>query len=983
MPSQHGPDFSEVNAATAQAIGGRRPSWMHSNMYPNLMGSQSARQQIKPARIVSSNASISPQLANVVSHHVSAPSPTGVLLSPSPSEEASCDQPASAALAFNTTREAGPEPQSYRPDDAATRKRHSEQGPSEPPGKRVRVEPSGQTRPTPLFALPNQPESRRTSAHQTALVPSTRTASHGSMQQSPMMSQGGSNPQSPLQSELQRPAASGLGWYTKEQCLSVLNSFRKHFPVLDKNVLDAKRLELVEEAVQKLDSSYLIMHQYYCLLITAPEMVPEHIRNHRNIQSAIVMITHMLDSNVSLSPPTLEFFAQFPGSRAYLLGNYPQTLVRVEATLLKLFDLSPNFSILRETWRSRDFPPLMRELFYDLGIISVVFQQVVFTSVLRNLWALWGGSAGQPQLAFEVSASGILYECQQDFYQRQTPYNPNSETEKRERSREMQMWGVSLQKLCYGYRAILRSTSTIPRELVEQQFHQQTQSPRQVQQQRIQQQAQQLQQKTNHQQIVQQQPMQQANQQYAQLQLQLQARQHQIQQQSGQQSVQPELHGHHSNSVAARAFINVTQAPPPDSAQGAVQRGRPRGRPRLYQSQLRPQPSPVNHQDMSSSDSTPLLAQRGFVLPQARVPDPARSATHQAYLRSPTLEANPGQAPLYQYVKGFIKGPMRLEEAGFKIEKWTFNLTREDLQSVPTNRESDLGAPPTRQINEKSQMFRLRSVKWTSEIPPNEHLWSVADTSWIPFSYFTFNGEILQQRKKPHHGKDLPIDLTEYLKEGENILEIAIMRQRNDDTYRKYLVAIEKLGIKSHSTILNECRTKKHLDAAITKAHIERKLSRTTDDDEVTIVKSNVVINMFDPISASRMCDVPARGEACLHYDCFDLETFLSTRKKAGPATVVDNWKCPICNCDARPQHLVVDGFIEEVRDMLVEQGLQQTRAITIDGTLAWEAKREARDSVPDRDMSNGKESVASSRRSSGLANKSQIPVHVEVIELD
>lgn len=331
---------------------------------------------------------------------------------------------------------------------------------------------------------------------------------------------------------------------------------------------------------------------------------------------------------------------------------------------------------------------------------------------------------------------------------------------------------------------------------------------------------------------------------------------------------------------------------------------------------------------------------------------------------------------LYQFVTGFLKPPLRLAEAGHKIEKWAFSLSRTDLQSIPKDVSDVVGAPPTRAVDENAHLLRIRCIKWISTELPNEHMWATADTSWIPYSYFTFNGTTLQQRKKLHHGKDLPIDITSLVKEGENILEIAVMRQRNDDAYLKYLVAIELVGIKNHQTILRNCQNINRIDAATTLRHITQKLSSAGDDDEIAIVESNVTINLFDPFSASKVCDIPVRGKACLHYDCFDLETFLQTRKRKGDASVADQWRCPICNGDVRPQHLIADGFLQEVRDKLAQQGLLRTRAIIVDQDGSWKIKPEVRDSNSVQDRGSPDEDpVPTNRRKSTSAQ-------AEVIDL-
>lgn len=263
------------------------------------------------------------------------------------------------------------------------------------------------------------------------------------------------------------------------------------------------------------------------------------------------------------------------------------------------------------------------------------------------------------------------------------------------------------------------------------------------------------------------------------------------------------------------------------------------------------------------------------------------------------------------------------------------------------------GAPDRRVVAENDKLIRLRCVKWVSEEEPKENAWAVAENSWIPHSYFTFNGSALQVRKKLHNGKDLPVNLTGLVQKGENVLEVSTMSSFHDTTHQKYLVAIEFLGIMTQASIREHCH-RNRIPAERTIGDIKQKLSVSNgDDDEIAIVESTLTINLRDPISASRICGTPVRSTACLHNECFDLDTFLETRPRKGDVSAADQWRCPICNADARPNVLVVDGFLVEVHEELMKQGLLETRAIIVDQDGSWKPKTEERDlnGIQNRDI--------------------------------
>ncbi|KAI4921005.1 hypothetical protein J4E85_009120 [Alternaria conjuncta] len=301
------------------------------------------------------------------------------------------------------------------------------------------------------------------------------------------------------------------------------------------------------------------------------------------------------------------------------------------------------------------------------------------------------------------------------------------------------------------------------------------------------------------------------------------------------------------------------------------------------------------------------------------------------------------------------------------IEKWTITLTPYDMQRIGKTIPDQTGGPGTVNINETTKFARLRCVKWP-EPEWTEERWAVADTSWIPHSYYTLNDTPLEPRKKIHYGKDMPIDLTGLLKEGENVLEIAVMARSGEKSHLNYMLAIEAMVVSSHASIVKHCLNQSRVPADKVLQGIKNKLS-AVDDDEISVVESTLTIGLFDPFSQAKMCDIPVRSKACPHNDCFDLETFLQSRPRKGDASVADQWKCPICKSDARPQMLFVDGFMEEVKKQLEAHGRANTRHILVRQDGKWIPKAEVREGV-------------SSATPEPVAARRSVPAEVEIIDL-
>ncbi|KAH6642923.1 hypothetical protein C7974DRAFT_302300 [Boeremia exigua] len=413
----------------------------------------------------------------------------------------------------------------------------------------------------------------------------------------------------------------------------------------------------------------------------------------------------------------------------------------------------------------------------------------------------------------------------------------------------------------------------------------------------------------------------------------------------------------------------------------------------------RPQPPPPATYGRAASQVQPssrrqrhtaLLPRRGVLLQQQRVPNPARYGLHQAHLRSPVLQASDHSTPLHYFWQGFFKKPTKVVNANNAIETISFTLSQEDMRLIAPVIPAAPGAPDSRAIDEHHKTARLRCVKWRSDEEPTESAWAVAETSWIPHAYFIFNETPLQLRKKIHHGKDLPVDLTGLLREGPNTLEISVMSPAHDKAHHNYLLAVELLGARSSTSIKADCLANT-IPAPSVLAAIKRKLAprpaSDSDADDLVIVATSLTIALRDPFTASHIPLTPVRAASCAHNEAFDLDTFLATRARAGDVSRADAWRCPICRGDARPCVLAVDGLLAHVRGVLEKRGELGVRAIEIDASGGWRVKKEVREGVRDEseDEDDGVQSVARSaaRRASASASAAATAPAVEVIDLD
>lgn len=96
----------------------------------------------------------------------------------------------------------------------------------------------------------------------------------------------------------------------------------------------------------------------------------------------------------------------------------------------------------------------------------------------------------------------------------------------------------------------------------------------------------------------------------------------------------------------------------------------------------------------------------------------------------------------------------------------------------------------------------------------------------------------------------------------------------------------------------------------------------------------------------------------------------MTRASKTGKAVLKENWKCPICGADARPQHLIVDGFLGEVRADLMRTGrLEGARAIKIKADGSWELKSDGESTSSEKELAQVHEGGPLKRKREGAVS--------------
>ncbi|RYP09006.1 hypothetical protein DL765_008603 [Monosporascus sp. GIB2] len=500
-------------------------------------------------------------------------------------------------------------------------------------------------------------------------------------------------------------------------------------------------------------------------------------------------------------------------------------------------------------------------------------------------------------------------------------------------------------------------------------------------------------------------------------------------QSAGRPSCQPlNASDHHSSSVLPRSVSSVSAINQHITANTSrlglsemnvhqTQRASPMTH--IRPSSVRPQSSaPRSHQQHGIASSERLIPPPQMRISMQDYPhDPYQrscliNSLHQAHLRSPKrIRKDDHGAPAeryYQAVKSFLLEPVPTPPHRH-LHKFTFRIP--DIIHARIARDEILPGQslPVIRFSSGSLLVRVRCCymkKSTTTIPDRD--WVTTDTTWPEHIFMEVNGNPLGIRRKAHHSRDLPVEISALLVPGDNSLNVFIPLDNRISRNHHPVVAVEVIEILSHSAILNIVKATGTMSADETRGIIKGRLTGSSgsgDDDELAMVDSELSIDLADPFTFS-IFTIPVRGKSCTHLECFDLETWLNTRlgkksicacgtgpdcQKCKEPSFVDKWKCPLCDGDARPYSLRIDGFLSEVRAQLEQENKLRTKSILVSADGSWRPKEQPGEDDSDVDSDgDGAAPVASARSSArptqpASARSSARPTQPphEVIELD
>ncbi|KAL5003842.1 hypothetical protein BDV10DRAFT_154449 [Aspergillus recurvatus] len=795
---------------------------------------------------------------------------------------------------------------------------------------------------------------------------------------------------------------------------------REEQPLFVQDGVEAPRLQLLDYAITHKDLIYLALHQVYCLssydsvqLRNLPGFTPEHMKG-------LLIVRNLLVDNQRVTSNFLQWCIGFPSPLSELLKDWKYH-IQFQRMLRLLADLVTQWPVFEDIVRNKGHPPLMDDM-SSLGVTSMTLQFNIFLCLSRRIPGARAegslreiflrdfdyfmrrlsepNSADQRRRENEEIASmyrvaiaatrrdsvsaglprvaGPAHGVSLPGQPVPTPVSaPSNLQSVQHQSSYMQSHsgpgGLNGMAPASARSPLVATPSVLPGQSVPQQLDAQQLGaepralPAQITSPIVATMPQIMMPRESHQgRLIQRYPQ---HLPHSPPQPQLQPRKpgqpQQLQHSQHPQNRQNHQHPQRTGSQNTR----LVQGPPPQSQTLAGHRTQP---PNLqHATQLQTQPRQLQQQQPRQSFWTPFLPPPNVPPVISTRPNPNRLAIHQAYLRDPinqfiSVDATGvvSETELLPHMTSFLMEPKVLRQEDGAIKE-AVSLSENELKHRAFYRGQEKGERLIRTFKEGTQTYRLRCIKIPhSTADLNEHSWCVAETAWPTAIYVHINNIELFPRRKIHNTRDIPVDITLILQEGLNNVEVNFILGPAEQNNFTYAVAVEILTFRSLAPAKALAQP---LSAAESQKRIEAKLALNPDEDgdELSIVSDDLKVTLVDPYTA-RIFAVPVRGRHCDHTECFDHETFLQTRllKSGDQSAIGADWKCPICSRDARPQNLIVDEFLADVRKQLERTNrCEGARALKIRTDGTW-------DVVTDDDISSSEQRLSRTglkRKSSAL----------------
>ncbi|EFQ99721.1 MIZ zinc finger protein [Nannizzia gypsea CBS 118893] len=736
----------------------------------------------------------------------------------------------------------------------------------------------------------------------------------------------GVNPPGSSASPLQQPPTD-LSPQALNSCAEFLSSIIPTF-----QPSEATFIYMLRDACVGYDLQYLALHQLYCLSVKSSGLLPD-IGEHA--MRGITTVTGLICPSTKLSSAYIEYFSSFPSDFSALVPQnrpYAAAVEAVKGWAASLITTWPGFF---SKVISRGYPPLLDEIITSLGVLSSVMHGIFYSRCVSTLVA---NRAPGLREAWRVILKKNI-EFYRNRLKKANTSNPVPEVQTQGENKYLVMMYQRI-----GEKHPPRGTSlpvtqpVVPQHTV---FHQQPRYNSLPMSQPL---------RSNHSLPPRPAPprpipvLTTGQQQH----MRFPGTATSIPQASAFQPRQPIFQSQPPAvvpSVAAAASMATRQAYTPATHQLVTPSTATYNQINSYHLpsyQAYPTPSiqpPL--QAIPQLTGTPLFPPRGAnALPPA---NPSPSASHHlAHLRVANVSMSkpesqePGEN-LFHSFESFAIPPTSLDwnQCNFQIP---FTLSQSQYTTLPRPLHLPNTCHITQGVFDGCKAYQVKCIRLTNTLSLTEEKWMAAECSWPTAIYIHINGQEHFFRRKFHFGKDLPVPISRALRQGTNEIKISLIGTPEERRKYTFAIAVEVVNVASHKRTREAVQTlsqPQSLDIIL-----NRLTNNTVDSDELCFVDDFIAIPLIDPFMA-RIFNIPVRTVTCKHTECFDLDTFFDTRLSRvakGPHGMAEDWKCPICNEDARPKRLLIDQFLVQVRKELAERKqLDDVTSIKVRADKSWD----------------------------------------------
>ncbi|EFZ02969.2 MIZ/SP-RING zinc finger [Metarhizium robertsii ARSEF 23] len=236
-----------------------------------------------------------------------------------------------------------------------------------------------------------------------------------------------------------------------------------------------------------------------------------------------------------------------------------------------------------------------------------------------------------------------------------------------------------------------------------------------------------------------------------------------------------------------------------------------------------------------------------------------QSSLHLARSRSPRRVTAEGPGTrYYQYLDRFAVKPTALFHQNGAIQTFDFAVTSTEF--AERSQLLHFEEAKVHRYQQGSLRYRLRL---SGQLPEDTTTciadWASSPCVWPQEVYIKFNDEAVFPLRPQHFHQNLPIELTDMIRQGFNTVKISL--PENPENYKDtsvYYLAVEIIKTMDHESTFAMVMELEAFSVEQTEKEIEKRL-RPDDSDDVIVQDDSLCISLIDPFSAS-MVKSPVRG---------------------------------------------------------------------------------------------------------------------------